>query len=29
MQVQTAVIACPWYRVFGPQHVQVVPVRDG
>jgi len=29
MQAQTAVIACLWYRGFGPQQVQVVPVRDG
>jgi len=29
MQVQTAVIPCLWYGVFGPQQVQVVLVRDG
>ena len=28
-QVQTAVIACLWYGVFGAQQVQVVLVRDG
>lgn len=28
VQVQTAVLTCLWYGVLGPQHVQVVLVRD-
>lgn len=29
VDVQTATITCLWYGVLGPQHVQVVLVRDG